>query len=256
MYKTFNMMILFTVLFSNLLLANKKKLIFVKGGTFEMGSTNGLENEKPVHSVSLKSFYIGKYEVTQIEYKTIMGENPSMFKGDSLPVVKVSWWDAIKYCNKKSRKEAKTPCYNVQTGKCNYKANGYRLPTEAEWEYAAKGGIKSRGYKYSGSDTIDGVSWHYENSGGQPHKVGTKKPNELGIYDMSGNVFEWCNDNWNGNNYSSQIRYNPKGSPVGSDRIRRGGCYFSMISHQRSAFRFWHKATSRFNNTGFRVICN
>ena len=160
-------------------------MVFVQGGSFQMGSNNGQSDEKPVHSVTVSDFYIVKYEVTQKEWRDIMGSNPSKWKGDNLPVEKVSWDDVQTFIKK----------LNAKTGL------NYRLPTEAEWEYAARGGNKSNGYKYSGSNDIGSVAWYASNSGSKTHSVGQKKPNELGIYDMTGNVWEWCND-WYGD-YSS-----------------------------------------------------
>ena len=175
-----------------------KKMIYVEGGTFQMGSTNGGSSEQPIHTVTVSSFLIGKYEVTQKEWQEVMGYNPSYSEGDNRPVEKVSWYDAVEFCNKLSEKEGLTPAYTINgfDVSCNWSANGYRLPTEAEWEYAAKGGKKSKNYKYSGSDNIDDVAWYDANSDGRSHDVGTKAPNELGIYDMSGNVWEMCWDSF------------------------------------------------------------
>ncbi|MDR2923307.1 MAG: formylglycine-generating enzyme family protein, partial [Treponema sp.] len=187
----------------------------VEGGTFQMGSNSGNDDEKPVHTVTVKSFSIGKYEVTQKEWYEVMGSNPSYFKGDNRPVECVSWYDAVEYCNKRSEKEGLTPAYTIdKSGKDpnntngdddikwlvrrNRNANGYRLPTEAEWEYAARGGNGSPGnYTYSGSNTAGEVAWYSSNSGGSTHDVGTRAANNLGIHDMSGNVYEWCWD-WYG----------------------------------------------------------
>lgn len=171
-------------------------MIFVKGSTFQMGSNDGSSKKKPIHSATVSDFYIGKTEVTQKEWKKIMGNNPSNFKGDNLPVEKISLYDAVEFCNKKSDKEGLTRCYSG-SGKntvCNFNANGYRLPTIDEWLYASIGGNKSNSYTYSGSDKIDEIAWYSNNSNEATHEVGTKRGNELGIYDMSGNVMEWLYD--------------------------------------------------------------
>lgn len=187
-------------------------IIFVEGGTFTMGATHEQEDdayddEQPTHSVTLSSFMIGKYEVTQALWKAVMGSNPSCFKGDDLPVEEVSWEACQTFIKK----------LNGLTGK------NFRLPTEAEWECAARGGNRSRGYKYSGSDNIDDVAWYDDNSSDTTHAVGTKQPNELGLYDMSGNVWEWCSD-WYGD-YSGSSQTNPTGATSGSDRVYRGGSW-------------------------------
>ena len=185
------------------------EMIKVEAGSFNMGATPEMQDphddyEKPVHRVTLtNNYYIGKYEVTQALWQAVMGSNPSKFKGDDLPVETVSWNDCQDFISK----------LNAMTGK------KFRLPTEAEWEYAARGGKKSRGYKYSGSNTLDDVAWCYTDY--MTHVVGTKQPNELGIYDMSGNVWEWCHDRCG--SYSSSPQTNPTGAVSGSERVRRGG---------------------------------
>ncbi|HQO09812.1 MAG TPA: formylglycine-generating enzyme family protein [Clostridiales bacterium] len=214
------------------------EMVLVEGGTFEMGSNereNGLVNEKPVHSVTISDFYIGKTEVTQAQWKAVMGTNPSYFKGDDLPVEQVSWYDAVEFCKRLSQKEGVT----------------YRLPTEAEWEYAAKGGNASMGYKYSGSDDPDAVAWYRSNFESKTHTVATKKPNELGIYDMSGNVWEWCSD-WYGD-YPSGTQIDPKGPSSGLGRVLRGGSWFSINDFIRCAYRGSPYPNSVNNDFGFRL---
>lgn len=193
------------------------EMVYVAGGTFTMGATSeqgsdAYSDEKPVHSVTVSGFHIGKYEVTQKQWVEVMGSNPSYFKGDNLPVENVSWIDVQVFILK----------LNAKTGK------KYRLPTEAEWEFAARGGNKSKGYKYSGSNTPSDVSWYDGNSNSKTHPVGTKSPNELGIYDMSGNVCEWCSD-WYGE-YSSNSQTNPEGPSSGDKRVVRGGCWSGIAS--------------------------
>ena len=187
-------------------------MVWVEGGTFCMGATSeqGLDSvsdEWPVHSVTLSGYYIGKTEVTQALWKAVMGSNPSWFKGDNLPVENVSWNDCQEFIRK----------LNDLTGQ------NFRLPTEAEWEFACRGGINSGGYRYSGSDYIDDVAWYDDNSRETTHPVAKKLPNELGIYDMSGNVWEWCND-WYGF-YCSGAQINPKGPCDGLNRVYRGGSW-------------------------------
>ena len=187
-------------------------MIRVQGGTFTMGCTSEQgsdcrSREKPAHRVTLSTYYIGETEVTQELWKSVMGSNPSTIIGDKRPVESVSWDDCQEFIRK----------LNQLTGK------KFRLPTEAEWEFAARGGTKSLHYKYSGSNDINAVAWYFENSGESSHVVKTKKPNELGIYDMSGNVAEWCSDKYG--DYTSAEQTNPQGASLGSDRVLRGGCW-------------------------------
>ena len=191
------------------------KMISVKGGTYLMGNDNGLPDEKPAHSVTLSDYYIGETEVTQALWQAVMGSNPSDFKGNNNPVDCVSYNDCITFINK----------LNILLGKQLPAGIRFRLPTEAEWEYAARGGNQSRDYKYCGGNTLDNVAWYSGNSGGKTHPVKQKQPNELGVYDMSGNVFEWCSD-WSAS-YSSSSQTNPTGPSSGSERVRRGGYWNS-----------------------------
>ena len=200
------------------------KMVAVGGGTFTMGATSeqgsdATSNESPTHSVTLSDFAIGETEVTQELWQAVMGSNPSYFSGTNLPVEDVSWNDCQTFISK----------LNNLTGK------NFRLPTEAEWEYAARGGNKSKGYKYAGSNTLGDVAWYDANSSSMTHPVKQKQANELGLYDMSGNVWEWCQD-WYGS-YSSSAQTNPTGPTSGSDRVDRGGCWdynsrFCRVSHR------------------------
>jgi len=211
-------------------------MVFVKAGTFRMGSNDGQSDEKPIHTVTIDDFYIGKYEVTQKQWKEIMGKNPSKFKGDNRPVESVSWNDVQDFIKKLNRK----------TGKY------YRLPTEAEWEYAARGGVEtiheSSQTKYAGSNNIDNVAWY---TGGKTHNVGTKQANKLGIYDMSGNVWEWCNDRFG--SYSSGSQNNPQGASSGSYRVYRGGSWISGARGCRVANRYNYSPNCSDNIIGFRL---
>lgn len=216
------------------------KMIVVPGGTFLMGATSeqhsSYSDEKPVHDVTLSNYCIGETEVTQALWKAVMGNKPSEFSGgDKLPVENVSWDDCQAFIKK----------LNELTG-----AN-FRLPTEAEWEYAARGGNKSRKTQYSGSSNIDDVAWYDANSGSKTHAVKTKQPNELGLYDMSGNVWEWCQD-WYGS-YSSGTVTNPQGPSSGTYRVHRGGGWSSIAEYCRSANRHSGKPTYRYNCVGLRL---
>lgn len=199
--------------------------VLIEAGSFSMGTSDGLPAERPVHEITIsRSFYMSKYEVTQKQWREVMGTNPVWFKkGDNLPVVLVSWYDAVEYCNKLSEREGLKLCYSGSTDniQCDFSANGYRLPTEAEWEYAARGGKKSRGYKYAGGDSAESIGWYSGNSGGKMHEVGTKQPNELGLYDMSGNVSEWCWDWYDYYYYASSPSTDPRGPLDGSGRVFR-----------------------------------
>ena len=216
-------------------------MVYVSGGTFTMGATSeqGREadsDEKPTHSVTLSSFYICKYEVTQTLWEAVMGSNPSNWKGANLPVETVSWDDCHTFIRK----------LNALTGK------NFRLPTEAEWEFAARGGNHSRGYKYAGSNNIETVAWHSDNSGYETHVVGTKSPNELGLYDMSGNVYEWCQDRYG--SYSSASQTNPTGASSGSDRVLRGGGWHGDGEYCRSSCRVKMRPDSHNNGRGLRLV--
>ena len=216
-------------------------MVRVEAGTFTMGATPEMENpsedEKPPHQVTLtNNYYIGKYEVTQALWQAIMGNNPSGYKGDNLPVEQVSWDDCQEFISQLNRITGKT----------------FRLPTEAEWEYAARGGKKSRGYQYSGSNNLSDVAWYYANSGNKTHAVGSKQANELGIYDMSGNVWEWCQDWYDDYNSSSQT--NPTGANSGSYRVFRGGSWFSSAWDCRSSYRDSITPGFRSFNLGLRLV--
>ena len=229
-------------------------MIKVEGGTFKMGAQstdpNGVNydseawgEEQPVHSVTLDDYYIGETEVTQELWEAVMGANPSLFKGSIKPVECVSWNGCQEFIEK----------LNQLTGK------RFRLPTEAEWEYAARGGNKSRGYKYAGSNTIGDVAWYEDNAyyvgESSPaygtHPVGTKSPNELGLYDMSGNVREWCSD-WGGE-YSSSSQTNPMGPTSGSYRVLRGGSWYDYAQGCRVSYRYDYSPGDRFGHNGFRL---
>ena len=216
-------------------------MVRVEAGTFTMGATPEMKEpfdwEKPTHQVTLTNdYYIGKYEVTQALWQAVMGNNPSYFKGGNLPVEYVSWDDCQEFISK----------LNNMTGK------KFRLPTEAEWEYAARGGKKGRGCQYSGSNNLSDVAWYKDNSDSKTHAVGSKQANELGIYDMSGNVCEWCQDWYD--SYSSSSQVNPTGANSGSSRVCRGGCWFFTAGYCRSSYRFIGTPGLRIDFLGLRLV--
>lgn len=217
-------------------------MVYVHGGTFMMGSNDysidGSSDERPVHEVTVSDFYIGRYEVTQHEWKTIMGRNPSYFKGENRPVDYISWGDVNDFIKR----------LRSLTGL------NFRFPTEAEWEFAAKGGNRSKGYIYSGSNNPDEVAWFGSNSNEHTHNVGTKKANELGLYDMSGNVHEICLD-WYGN-YSRQAQVNPLGPDDSSSYsiVIRGGGWAYGANYIRSASRDFEVITGKRGDLGFRLV--
>lgn len=217
------------------------EMVKVEAGSFNMGATPEMENpydwEKPVHRVTLtNNYYIGKYEVTQTLWQAVMGSNPSELKGDNLPVERVSWNDCRDFVLK----------LNTMTGK------RFRLPTEAEWEYAARGGKMSRGYQYSGSNTLGDVAWYKNNSGPTTHTIGTKQPNELGIYDMTGNVWEWCLDMYG--TYSGSPQTDPTGVIIGTHYVFRGGGWCNIAGHCRSSYRDGGSSGLRANGLGLRLV--
>jgi formylglycine-generating enzyme required for sulfatase activity len=219
------------------------RMVFVEGGTFAMGSEDGNEDEKPVHNVTINSFKMGKYPVTVAQYKTFcqasgqsMPEAPSWGWIDKHPVVNVNFDEANAYCKWLSKSTAEN----------------YRLPTEAEWEFAARGGNNSLGYTYSGSNNSDEISRNSENSEGNTQICGRKKPNELGLYDMCGNIWEWCNDWYDHKYYANSPNNNPKGVSIGAGHVVRGGCW-DTIAH-RLTFRFSDFEDSRFHILGFRIV--
>lgn len=225
---------------------DKPEVIFVQGGTFSMGSNSGGFHEKPEHSVTVSSFSIGKYPVTVGQYKKFCEstgrqmpeDTPSWGWNNSHPMVLVNYNDAVAYCN----------WLGEEYG------GDWRLPTEAEWEYAAKGGNKSNGYTYSGSNDLETVGWFRDNAGGQTNRVGRKKANELGIYDMSGNVWEWCRDMYDSYYYANSPENNPRGPATGSTRVMRGGSFYSRSSGCRVVTRDDFTPDRLGHYLGFRVV--
>ncbi|GHU52999.1 hypothetical protein FACS1894200_13530 [Spirochaetia bacterium] len=227
-------------------------MVHIAGGTFMMGSSANEEyrhSDEVQHRVTVSGFYMGKYLVTQQDYQALMGYNPSWFKGDTLPVEQVNWYDAIDYCNARSKKEGLAPVYTVEGNNVtwSYNANGYRLPTEVEWEYACRAGTIT---PFSTGDTITTHQANYNGKSTTP--VGSLTANAWGLYDMHGNVWEWCWD-WYGD-YSSGNQTDPVGADSGYDRVSRGGGWDGNVAGLRSASRSFLSPTFRYDDLGFRVV--
>jgi len=266
-------------------------MIYVAGGNFEMGDHfgEGDSDELPVHTVTLDDFYISETEVTHtayIEFLNAYGVNSNgtwndielihigdgycaidyddsfYFDGSSIattedcPVMEISWYGMRVFCNYKSEQEGLTPCYDLANWSCNFEANGYRLPTEAEWEYAARGGIHHvNDYEYAGTtDNLDDYAWYNSNSSNQTHPVGTKLPNQLGIYDMSGNAYEYCNDWYDSNYYDSSPENNPTGPTTGSEHVVRNASAISSNNHCRVNSRFGITPDYTMFFVSFRIV--
>lgn len=264
-----------------------KEMRLVESGSFIMGCKNGNEDESPVHQVEVSDFYISKYEVTNKQFifflnsigaskdgfyktKNLIDLQPDIpinykdgfyfqkndiFRNIATPAARITWFGAIYFCNWLSKIDSLNPVYEIKndTVICNWQLNGYRLPTEAEWEYAARGGRKSKNYKFAGSNSPYEVGWFYNQSGGRPHKVGTKNPNELGIYDMAGNVYEWCWDWYDKKYYSKSKVINPKGPKNGETRVLRGVAYEHNEHYLRISNRDHNRPEDSFTYSGFRI---
>ena len=235
---------------------------FGKEGKFQMGGTQD-SDEKPIHKVTLTVPYaISRYAVSFSQYDAYCldtGKDKPDDRGwgrGSRPVIEVSWYEAVKFCNWLSRKEGLEESYSGSGDsiECNFRSGGYRLPTEAEWEYAARGGSSSRGYEYAGSNNLDEVGWYSSNGGYKTYPVGQKKPNELGLYDMSGNVYEWCWDWFDDDYYGISPAADPQGSSSGSRRVIRGGSWYDYDSSCRSAYRDDDSPGLSILNVGFRLV--
>ena len=220
-------------------------MVSVEGGTFNMGSfDNEVDYEViPSPAITLSDYYIGETEVTQALWEAVMGSNPSFFKGDDNPVEYVSYNDCLDFINK------------LNTLLAGQLPDGrkFRLPTEAEWEFAARGGNKSKGYKYSGSNNIDSVAWYYDTSGDRTHPVKRKQANELGLYDMRGNVWEWCSDWYDSSYYSYSPEINPQGPSFGGSRVLRGGGWSSYALDCRVTYRNYNTPDYRSGSCGLRL---
>jgi formylglycine-generating enzyme required for sulfatase activity len=235
------------------------EMVLLPGGRFKMGDENEVD-AKP-HQVVVSSFYIDKHLVTQAEYQKVCGKNPSRWKAGRNPVEQVRWSDAVRYCNARSQLEGLQPCYDLKTWECNFNANGYRLPTEAEWEYACRAGTKTTFFFFFFLSKLASYAWFDENSGGKPQPVGQKRPNPWGLYDMHGNVWEWCNDFYKVDYYQESPEKNPKGPQVGETKVVRGGAWKFSADSCSSGYRYnenpgYVDACFGYDIYGFRCVRN
>jgi formylglycine-generating enzyme required for sulfatase activity len=231
---------------------NSGGMVLIPAGFFVMGSRHGREEEKPVHKVWVDAFLMDQHEVTQAEYEKLgtieAFPNPSHFQGADLPVEQVTWPQAARYCNARSRFEKLQPCYNEDTGACDFEANGYRLPTEAEWEYACRAGTDSDYSFGSQPRQLGDFAWFADNAARKTHPVGRKKPNLRGLFDMHGNVAEWCHDVYDPSYYKTSPEKDPRGPDSGNEYVLRGGSWKSSPDALRSAYRIGE-------NPGFSDAC-
>jgi len=246
------------------------RMVLIPAGTFRMGNIthhpNGSDSEQPVHTVIITyPFLMSRTEVTQALYEEVMGENPSYFRGQALPVESVSWYDAVAFCNALSKKEGLDTCYTGSGNDivCDFAANGYRLPTEAEWEYACRAGSETD--FHNGNMThpfnipLDPVlartAWYSGNAGSTTHPVARKEANAFGLHDMHGNVWEWCWDRWDENYYEVSPNKDPRGPSTGSHRILRGASWYDHARDCRSSYRYFDYPIRRNNHYyGFRIV--
>jgi formylglycine-generating enzyme required for sulfatase activity len=213
------------------------EMVAIPGGWFQMGSAKGEPDEAPVHKVWISSFWMDRYEVRQEQFKKYQLPDPSHFKDPNHPLEQMNWTDAALYCNERSLAEGLEPCYDEETWQCNFEANGYRLPTEAEWEYACRAGTRTE-YSFGNSaQQLRLHAWFSGNSSKRTHPVGRNKPSSWGLYDMHGNVTEWCNDWYSEDYYRQSPERDPKGPPKGRERVLRGGAWNSSADSCRSAYR-------------------
>lgn len=240
-------------------LSNGLTIVFIPAGEFIMGDNDGDADERPAHQVQVGAFYMDTHELTQKAYEALMETNPSKSKGPDKPVEQVDWYHAVLYCNMRSLKQGLKPCYDPKTLACDFNAEGYRLPTEAEWEYACRAGTRG---KYSFGDAPDKLrtyAWFKENAAQTTHPVGQKTPNAWGLYDMHGNVAEWCHDFYGQSYYQKNDSPNPRGPSAGDKCVLRGGSWRTGADGCRSSAR--NSETPRFadacfgsDSYGFRCV--
>jgi len=224
----------------------KGDMVQIAGGRFRMGDKD--QADAIPHEVVVSSFQMDKHLVTQEQYQKVMGSNPSRWKGDKNPVEQVRWSDAVKFCNKRSESDGLQPCYDLKTWKCNFEANGYRLPTEAEWEYACRAGTTTAYFFGETPAKLGDYSWFSKNAGGHPRPAGQKQPNPWGLYDICGNVWEWCNDFYKVDYYQESPRADPRGPNEGKTKVVRGGAWRFSAENCRSGYRYNE-------NPGYADVC-
>ncbi|MCF7976089.1 MAG: formylglycine-generating enzyme family protein [Phycisphaerae bacterium] len=235
------------------------EMVCIPAGTFQMGSQAGSADEAPVHRVSVDAFLMDRHEVTQAQYSAFPLPDPSHFKDPNRPVEQINWTDALAFCNERSLDEGLTPCYDLDTGECNFQASGYRLPTEAEWEYACRAGTQTE-FSCGNEGHLQACAWYKANASQSTQPVATRQANAWGLYDMHGNVKEWCHDYYKDTFYQESPEKNPRGPVQGRERIIRGGGWDSSAASCRSAYR---EADASINDTclasdaiGFRCVRN
>jgi len=221
------------------------EMLLIPAGRFRMGDDNGDEDQRPAHPVTISAFYMDKFEVSQKDYEKMMGKNPAKFQGPDNPVDRVSWLAAIQYCNMRSLREGLKPCYDLKSETSDFSADGYRLPTEAEWEYACRSGSREKYHFGNSASPLPGYGWFKDNAGNTTHPVGKKSPNPWGLYDMYGNVAEWCNDYYGEDYYHTGPAVDPTGPAAdptgpaeGDERVLRGGSWSSTAESASSAARY------------------
>ena len=217
-------------------LSNATQMVQIPGGKFTMGDKN--EVDAPPHEIVVAPFLTDRHLVTQEQFQKVMGTNPSRWKGEKNPVEQLRWSDAVKFCNKRSELEGLQPCYDLKTLQCNFDANGYRLPTEAEWEYACRAGTTTAYFFGDNPAKLGDYAWFEKNSGGHPRPVGQKQRNPWGLYDVIGNVWEWCNDFYQVDYYKQSPRENPRGPKEGQNKVLRGGAWRFSAENCRSGYRY------------------
>jgi len=227
-------------------LAVPKDMVLIPAGQFQMGDK--AEADATPHQVSVRAFLMDKTLVTQEQYEKAMGENPSRWKGSKNPVEQVRWSDAVRFCNKRSELEGLRPCYELKTWKCNFDVDGYRLPTEAEWEYACRAGATTGYFFGDNPANLADYAWFDKNSGGHPHPVAQKQANPWGIYDACGNLWEWCNDFYKVDYYRESPPTDPKGPDAGQTKVVRGGAWRFSAERCRSGYRYNE-------NPGYADVC-